>query len=144
MKKQAKVVLIVVVAAIIAAAAILLYKYIKGEDDLLTPVGTRAEFVDNTSKYPSMLKVDGSTIVNAKGEQIILNGVMVPEPRILAEKDRFNEDFFKDVFDMGGNVIRVPVDPTEYKRDDYYLWRYLDRIVSWAGRNDNYVIIDLD
>ena len=50
MKKQAKVVLIVVVAAIIAAAAILLYKYIKGEDDLLTPVGTRAEFVDNTSK----------------------------------------------------------------------------------------------
>lgn len=144
MKKQAKVVLIVVVAAIIAAAAILLYKYIKGEDDLLTPVGTRAEFVDNTSKYPSMLKVDGSTIVNAKGEQIILNGVMVPEPRILAEKDRFNEDFFKDVFDMGGNVIRVPVDPAEYKRDDYYLWRYLDRIVSWAGRNDNYVIIDLD
>ena len=38
----------------------------------------------------------------------------------------------------------MPISPVEYKNDDYYMWRYLDRIVTWAGENDNYVILDWD
>ena len=52
MKKQMKVTLIVIVAAIIVAAAIYIVRYIKSGNDLLTPVGTRAEFVGDTDKYP--------------------------------------------------------------------------------------------
>ena len=69
---------------------------------------------------------------------------MVPESRSLYEEKKFNEDFYKDVFAKGGNAIRVPISPVEYKNDDYYMWRYLDRIVTWAGENDNYVILDWD
>ena len=85
-----------------------------------------------------------SYILNADGEQVVLKGVMVPESRSLYEEKKFNEDFYKDVFAKGGNAIRVPISPVEYKNDDYYMWRYLDRIVTWAGENDNYVILDWD
>ena len=144
MKKQMKVTLIVIVAAIIAAAAIYIVRYIKSGNDLLTPVGTRAEFVGDTDKYPSMLRTKGVQIVNAEGEQVVLKGVMVPESHRLYDEKNFDEGFYKKVFDMGGNVIRVPVDPAEYKNDDYYMWRYLDRIVTWAGESGKYVIIDWD
>ena len=144
MKKQIKVTLIVIVAAIIAAAIIWYVMYLRGkEQDLLTPVGTRAEFIGDTDKYPTMLTAKGTQILNADGEQVVLKGVMVPESRSLYEEKKFNEDFYKDVFAKGGNAIRVPISPVEYKNDDYYMWRYLDRIVTWAGENDNYVILDL-
>ena len=119
MKKQIKVTLIVIVAAIIAAAIIWYVMYLRGkEQDLLTPVGTRAEFIGDTDKYPTMLTAKGTQILNADGEQVVLKGVMVPESRSLYEEKKFN--------------------------DDYYMWRYLDRIVTWAGENDNYVILDWD
>lgn len=144
MKKQLKVTLIVIAAAIIAAAVIVLVRYMNGDRDLLTPVGTRAEFIGNTDKYPSMLSTKGIQIVNTENEQVVLKGVTVPESHRLYDEEKFNEEFFEDVFDMGGNAIRVPVDPAEYKHDDYYMWRYLDRVVTWAGEHDNYVIIDWD
>ena len=145
MKKQIKVTLIVIVAVIIAAAIIWYVMYLRGkEQDLLTPVGTRAEFIGDTDKYPTMLTAKGTQILNADGEQVVLKGVMVPESRSLYEEKKFNEDFYKDVFAKGGNAIRVPISPVEYKNDDYYMWRYLDRIVTWAGENDNYVILDWD
>lgn len=144
MKKQLKVTLIVIAAAVIAAAVILFVRYMKGDHDLLTPVGTRAEFVGDTGKYPSMLSTKGVQIVNEDGEQVVLKGVMVPESHKLYDEKKFDESFYKKVFALGGNAIRVPVDPAEYKHDDYYMWRYLDRIVTWAGEHDNYVIIDWD
>lgn len=86
MKKQMKVTLIVIVAAIIVAAAIYIVRYIKSGNDLLTPVGTRAEFVGDTDKYPSMLRTKGVQIVNAEGEQVVLKGVMVPESHRLYDE----------------------------------------------------------
>ena len=78
MKKQIKVTLIVIVAAIIAAAIIWYVMYLRGkEQDLLTPVGTRAEFIGDTDKYPTMLTAKGTQILNADGEQVVLKGVMV-------------------------------------------------------------------
>ena len=104
MKKQLKVTLIVIVAAIIAAAIIWYVMYLRGkEQDLLTPVGTRAEFIGDTDKYPTMLTAKGTQILNADGEQVVLKGVMVPESHSLYEEKKFNEDFYKDVFAKGGN-----------------------------------------
>lgn len=144
MKKQLKATLIVITIAIIAAIALYIVNYIKTGKDLLTPVGTRAEFIGNTDKYPSMLTVKGNHLENASGEKVVLKGVMVPECKALDDEKRFDEQFYKKVFKLGGNVIRVPIDPKEYKSDDYYLWRYLDSVVAWAGDNDHYVILDLD
>lgn len=144
MKKQIKITLIVILAALIATAVIMLWMHFSGHGDLLTPVGTRSEFIGDTDKYPDALTVSGNKLVNKDGEQVVLKGVVVPEPYELHEMDCFNEDFFDDVFALGGNVIRVPISPAEYKRDDYYMWRYLDRIVTWAGENNNYVILDWD
>ena len=89
MKKQIKVTLIVIVAAIIAAAIIWYVMYLRGkEQDLLTPVGTRAEFIGDTDKYPTMLTAKGTQILNADGEQVVLKGVMVPESRSLYEEKK--------------------------------------------------------
>lgn len=144
MKRQIKITLIVIISALIAAAVIMLWMHFSGRDDLLTPVGTRGEFIGDTDKYPSILKADGSTIRDASGRQVILKGVTVPESAELSGDGRFDEEFYDDVFSLGGNTVRVPISPEEYKRDDYYLWRYLDKVVTWAGENDNYVILELD
>lgn len=144
MKKQIKVTIIVMLSALIAAAVIMLWMHFSGKDDLLTPVGTRGEFIGDTKKFPTMLTSKGNMFVNEDGEQVVLKGVVVPESHELNEDGRFDEDFYEDVFALGGNVVRVPVSPEEYKKDDYYLWRYLDKVVAWAGENDSYVILDWD
>lgn len=68
---------------------------------------------------------------------------MVPEVQKLDLEDKFNEEYFEQVFACGGNVIRIPVHPNKWADDDYYLWRYLDPIVKWAIKHNIYVIIDL-
>lgn len=52
------------------------------------------------------------------------------------------QNFYEKIFSLGGNVIRIPVHPEYYVKDEYYMWRYLDSIVEWAGKNGFYVIID--
>mgnify|MGYP002773096612 FL=1 len=144
MKRQLRIILIVIIAAVAATAIIFAVKYIKNGGEFLTPVGTRAEFIGDTKKYPSELLTKGNAIYDSDGEKVMLRGVEVPESHELYKEKRFKKDFYDGVFKLGGNAIRVPVSPAEYKRDDYYLWRYLDRIVAWAGENGNYVIIDWD
>jgi endoglucanase len=68
---------------------------------------------------------------------------MVPEVKKLNMEKNFKEAYFEQVFSCGGNVIRIPVHPNEWVADEYYLWRYLDPIVTWAIERNNYVIIDL-
>jgi endoglucanase len=48
----------------------------------------------------------------------------------------------QEIAAMGANIIRVPVHPGNYVNDADYLWRYLDPIVKWAGKEGMYVAID--
>lgn len=81
--------------------------------------------------------------MDASGKAILLKGLMAPDPQKLDYEDNFNQAFYQKIFKAGGNAIRVPVHPDRWVNDKYYLWRYLDPIVSWAGENNNYAIIDL-
>ncbi len=144
MKKIAKIILtcfgcFIGVIIIIIAGLILL-----GKGNLSLPVAKKEVFeVDNKDKYAQALYVKDNKIFNESGEQILLKGVMVPEVQKLDIEDEFNQEYFEQVFASGGNVIRIPVHPNEWADDEYYLWRYLDPIVTWAIEYNKYVIIDL-
>lgn len=125
---------------IIALAGLILF----GKGNLSLPVAKKKVFEDdNKAKYAQSLYVKDNKIFNESGKQILLKGVMVPELRKIDLRDEFNEEYFEQVFACGGNVIRIPVHPKEWADDEYYLWRYLDKIVMWAIEQDKYVIIDL-
>ena len=110
----------------------------------LPSVPKKEEFkTESISSYPSMLSTQQNDIINANGEKITLKGIMAPDPQKIDFEKNFNKDFYQKMFSVGGNVIRVPVHPQRYIKDEYYLWRYLDSIVAWAGENGKYVIIDL-
>lgn len=108
------------------------------------PVEKTEYFSEDTSSYPSMLVADGQTITNSKNEQIVLKGVTSPDPHRLYQLDTFSLDYYTELLNFGGNVIRIPVNPSRYLQDEYYMWRFLDPIVKWAGENGKYVILDWD
>ncbi len=125
---------------IIIFASLMLF----GNGNVSLPVAKKDVYqVDNKVKYAQSLYAKDNKILNESGEQILLKGIMVPDARKLDKDDDFNEEYFERVFESGGNVIRIPVHPNEWVDDEYYLWRYLDPIVTWAVEHNKYVIIDL-
>ena len=115
-----------------------------GKGQLLLPIPKKEAFeLANNHKYAYELRVEGTKIYNELGEQVILSGLMVPEAKILDGNGEFNKQYFEEVFKCGGYAIRIPVHPDEWVEDEYYLWRYLDPIVSWAIEYNKYVILDL-
>lgn len=106
------------------------------------PVEKSACFQHDTTAYPSRLRVSKDQIINENNEAVVLHGVMAPDPKYLDNKNKFNKNYYEKIFSLGGNAIRIPVHPEYYVSDEYYLWRYLDPVVEWAGNNGFYVIID--
>jgi aryl-phospho-beta-D-glucosidase BglC (GH1 family) len=116
----------------------------KGTGKVLLPVEHKEVFQnDNMSKFPGRLTVKENKIIDSSGRTVILKGLMAPDPQKLDFEDNFTEAYYKKIFETGGNIIRVPVHPDRWAEDKDYFWRYLDPVVSWAGENNNYVIIDL-
>lgn len=95
------------------------------------------------SGFSGRLKVMGNRIVNTDGEAVILKGLMAPDPQKIDYENNFNETYYKKIFESGGNVIRIPVHPDRWVKDKDYFWRYLVPLVTWAGKYNNYAVIDL-
>jgi endoglucanase len=114
-----------------------------GHFSFTPPIAHKPYFSTETTTYPSRLSVSGNKLVDHVGQQIILKGLMFPDPARLKSKGKFNRAFIQELRDTGANVIRVPVHPEYWQQDPDYLWRYLDPIVSWSGEAGLYVIIDL-
>ncbi len=76
------------------------------------------------------------------GHPVVLRGVMVPDPAVLAREGRFRRGMIEDIAAAGANVVRVPVHPEYWRDDPDYLWRYLDEIVRWCGQEGMYAILD--
>lgn len=108
------------------------------------PVEKTEFFEEDTTNYPTMLKAEGGKLINAKGEEVVLKGVTSSEPHRLNQANKFSLEYYENLLDFGGNVIRVPVNPSRFIDDKYYMWRFLDLIIKWAGEKDKYVIIDWD
>ncbi|QTA37905.1 glycoside hydrolase family 5 protein [Thermosipho ferrireducens] len=110
---------------------------------LLFPVKRKGVFYnERIETFPSFLSVKGSQILDANGKIVIFRGLMPPDPARLHSRNMFKRDFFVKISETGANVVRIPVHPESWVKDEYYIWRYLDPIVSWAGELGMYVIID--
>lgn len=88
------------------------------------------------------LVVDGNRLRTAAGDDVVLRGVMIPEPEVVHADHHFNARFVEEVAATGATVIRIPVHPGHWLTDEDYLWRYLDPLVRWAGEAGMYAIID--
>lgn len=114
-----------------------------GNFTIMLPIEHKIEFTsEKIEQFPLWLNVSGNLIVDEDGQAVILKGVMPPDPSVLNRRGKFNREFFADIRDTNVNVIRIPVHPEEWVKDEDYLWRYLFPIVSWAGEMNMYVIID--
>ncbi len=114
-----------------------------GHLSLKFPVTQKEQFSSpDLAKYPSRLHASGNQILDGSGKVILLRGLMPPDPDKLAERGKFNRAFFEGMEKSGANVIRIPVHAERWVNDGYYLWRYLDPVIAWAGEMGMYVIID--
>lgn len=140
-------ILVVTIASILGILLLIfigLMLFGKEKPITITPVPKKDCFVlEDNQHYLSSLQVSGNKIMDENNNSIVLNGIMVPDLQMIDSKKNFKEEYFTKVFECGGNAIRIPVHPDKWSSDKYYLWRYLDKVVTWAITNEKYVIIDL-
>lgn len=110
---------------------------------LILPVEKKEAFAaEALENYPTRISVSENKLVDENGQEIVLKGLMAPDPQKILSEGNFSEEYYDGIFSFGGNVIRIPVHPDRYVSDEYYMWRYLDKIVGWAGERGQYVVID--
>lgn len=144
MKKSTRKTLLAALLALpLLCGALLLVASRAGHLSVNLPLEHKPFFDQDTSAYPSQLRAEGNTLIDANGQTVLLRGLMPPDPAMLARKGRFKRVFFDGMAGSGANVIRLPVHPERWERDPDYLWRYLDPAVAWNGENGVYTIIDL-
>lgn len=145
MKKKKRKVIMVLLTLIMFPLIFVILLMIFGNGKLVLPVEKKEvfELSIGDASYVQKLTVKDGIIVNEQEQQVVLQGLMVPEVRRLDQEGKFNKKYFEEVFACGGNVIRIPIHPEEWEQDEYYLWRYLDPIVEWAVENNKYIILDL-
>lgn len=124
-------------------AALVVFIVLSPNGKITLPVEHRPSYShENMSAFPGRLSAEGSRLVDPQGETVYLRGLMPQEPSRLHSRNRFGRRLIERIAAAGANVVRIPVDPEMYYKDADYLWRYLDPIVTWAGENGMYVIID--
>jgi hypothetical protein len=117
-----------------------------------TTISTKSPEIE-TNSVPDMsssldqLQVVGNKIVNENGEVVVLRGYGINDPILLSD-GRFEEDpnwtvaLFREVHDWGATIVRLPIHPPNFKKDEAEALEILDQAIQWADMNDLYVIID--
>lgn len=94
------------------------------------PLETPAPPVVRRTPPPQLLIV-GNQIQNTYGERVVLRGVAIDQPTLLANSPRVGhfaaEDYRVLADDWGANIIRVPVYPRSWTSDPLYMEKYLDQ-----------------
>ena len=89
----------------------------------------------------SRLEVQGNQLVNETGVPIILRGINIADPIVMASQGHFTEaDFSYIVENWHPNVIRVPFHPAYWSST--YIENYLVPIVSWGEKYNVYILLD--
>jgi hypothetical protein len=103
-------------------------------------------FTCNTSLVAqplSLIRVEGNSFVNGKGEKMIFRGLNTSDPYKLNRDGQWNMRYFQEMKNWGANVVRLPVHPVNWRamgKADYL--KLLDQGVQWATELNMYVIID--
>jgi endoglucanase len=95
---------------------------------------------------PPQLLILGGQIRNTYGEQVVLRGVAIDEPSILARnptsRGHFSAEDYRVLADSWDvNIIRVPIYPTSWAREPEYMESYLDPLVGWGGEYGLYIFL---
>ncbi|PZC44743.1 MAG: hypothetical protein C1O27_002642 [Chloroflexi bacterium] len=100
------------------------------------PLETPAPLAIRRTPPPQLLIVGGQ-IQNSYGERVVLRGVAIDQPFLLANSPTLGhfaaEDYHVLADDWGANIIRVPVYPRSWTGDPLYMDKYLDPLVQWGG-----------
>jgi hypothetical protein len=120
---------------------------------MFTPESTNTptpmpSFTPTAIPQPPMLQVEGTRFVDEFGNSVILRGVAIMDPILLASGQNPNlgswsEDIFRVLDEWGADIVRLPIHPPMFF--DYGIersLRVLDRAIEWAAKYDLYVIID--
>ncbi len=144
LKKILKAAGIALLALIGLIAALVIFIIVSPNGKIVLPVEHKPAYTHpEMASFPGRLSADGNRLVDPSGQTVFLRGVMPQGPAELHARNRFGRRLFDQIAASGANVVRIAVDPESYAGDADYLWRYLDPIVSWAGENGMYAIIDL-
>lgn len=142
-KKRIPIITACVLGVVLGCSVLFIAASRYGNLSFLLPVKHQAVFIDKkVAQFPLMLTVRANQIIDEDGKTVILKGVMPPDPTVSNKRGNFNRAFYAGIQETNANVIRIPVHPEEWIKDEDYLWRYLSPIVSWAGELNMYVIID--
>lgn len=134
---------LIILGVLVCLSGLIIVIITSDNGKILLPMKHKEIFdLSSVENLPLKLKVKENKIANTKEEIIIFNGVMPQDPSKLHSRNKFNKDIFEDIKEIGANAVRIPVHPENWYKDKDYLWRYLDKIVVWAGELDMYVIID--
>lgn len=144
LKKITRILAIILISLLGLIAALAVFVVLSPNGKITLPVRHKPAFSHpEIALFPGRLSAEGNRLVGPNGETVFLRGVMPQGPAELHARNRFGRRLFDRIAATGANVVRIAVDPESYAEDADYLWRYLDPIVSWAGENGMYVIIDL-
>jgi endoglucanase len=119
---------------------------IKTSDDVLPRIKHKRKFESsNLYMFPQALFVANNQILTVNNKATKLVGIMGLDLSVMHERDPNNknylEEYINKVKNSGASIIRVPIHPRFWNKDNDYLWRYLDPIVEVAGKKGIYVDI---
>ncbi len=135
---------ILVLSLLGLTAALAVFIVLSPNGKINLPVKHKPAFTPpETASFPGRLTTDGNRLVDPNRNPVFLRGVMPQGPAELHARNRFGRKLLDRIAAAGANVVRIAVDPESYAEDPDYLWRYLDPMVTWAGENGMYAIIDL-
>lgn len=89
------------------------------------------------------IKVDGNKFVNDQNEEIVFRGYNTSDPDKLEKDGHWNDEYFAQIKEWGGNIVRFPVHPPRWRErgKESYL-DLLDEGIELAEKYGLYVIID--
>jgi aryl-phospho-beta-D-glucosidase BglC (GH1 family) len=89
------------------------------------------------------IKTTGNRIINNKGEKVMLRGFSIADPYRLEKKNKINpRRFINEIKELGGNIVRIPIQPNLWQIIPNFLERYIDKLVKECEQLDMYCIID--
>lgn len=142
--KLLKILGVIVLVVALLCFGLLAFMHFSENGKILFPVTKTETFTDESiTTFPSSLTTSSNKLVNEHGDIITLKGVSIVSPDKLHSRNLFKQSLFEDIHKLGANVVRIPVDPEAWESDEAYMWRYIDKAVSWSGNLGMYVIIDL-
>lgn len=106
-----------------------------------------ARYLPPTPPLPE-LSVSGNQIITTEGNAVILRGIAIMDPIILASGENpdlgpWREDIFRELDNWGANIVRLPIHPPMFfSFGEEESLEVIDQAVLWAKKYDLYVIID--